>query len=40
MQKSVHLSETPRGHDGAVVTHLPPTSEVGVSNPGPYVENW
>ena len=25
------------GHGGAVVTHLPPTSEVGGSNPGPYV---
>ena len=26
-----------RGHGGAVVTHLPPTSEVGSSNPKPYV---
>ena len=26
------------GPGGAVVTHLPPTSEVGGSNPGPYVE--
>ena len=25
-----------RGHDGALVTHLPPTSEVGCSNSGPY----
>ena len=24
------------GHGGAVVTHSPPTSEVGGSNPGPY----
>ena len=24
------------GHSGAVVTHLPPTSDVGGSNPGPY----
>ena len=24
-------------HEGAVVTHLPPTSEVGGSNPRPYV---
>ena len=26
-----------RGQGGAVVTHLSPTSEVGGSNPGPYV---
>ena len=26
-----------RGHGGAVVTHLPPTSEVGGSNTGRYV---
>ena len=26
-----------RGHGGTVVTHLPPTSEVGSSNPEPYV---
>ena len=26
------------GHGGAVVTHSPPTSEVGGSNPRPYVE--
>ena len=25
------------GHGGAVVTHSPPTSEVGDSNPEPYV---
>ena len=25
------------GHDGTVVTHSPPTSEVRGSNPGPYV---
>ena len=25
------------GHGGAVVTHSPPTSEVGGSHPGPYV---
>ena len=28
-----------RGHGGTVVTHSPPTSEVGGSNPAPYVEN-
>ena len=27
-----------RGHSGALVTHWPPTSEVGGSNPGPYVK--
>ena len=27
------------GHDGTVVKHSPPTSEVGGSNPGPYVGN-
>ena len=26
-----------RGHGGAVVVHLPPTSEVGGSNPRPHV---
>ena len=26
-----------RGHSGAMVTHLPPTSEVDSSNHGPYV---
>ena len=26
-----------RGHGGAVVTYLPPTSEVDGSYPGPYV---
>ena len=26
-----------KGHDGAVVTHSPPTSEDGGSNAGPYV---
>ena len=31
----VVYSKTPGGHDGAVVTHLPPTSEVSSSNPGP-----
>ena len=25
------------GHGGSVVTHSPPTSEVGGSNPGPYM---
>ena len=28
-----------RGHGGAVVTHSPPTSEAGGSNPGPYVKS-
>ena len=27
----------PLGHGGALVTHSPPTSEVGGSNPGPFV---
>ena len=28
---------TDRGHGGAVVTYSPPTTEVGGSNPEPYV---
>ena len=31
------VSEPSQGHGGAVVIPLPPTSEVGGSNPGPYV---
>ena len=31
------LLSTTRVHGGAVVTHSPPTSEVGGSNPEPYV---
>ena len=32
------LQETTyRGQGGTLVTHSPPTSEVGGSNPGPYV---
>ena len=33
----VYYTPCARGHFGAVVTHSPPTSEVGSSNPGPYV---
>ena len=33
----ITLWQTERGHSGAVVTHSPPTSEVGGSNTGPYV---
>ena len=28
------------GHGRAVVTHLPPTSEVSGSNPRPYLGKW
>ena len=31
------LNDSVRGHGGAVVTNLPATSEVGSSNPSPYV---
>ena len=31
------LERRTAGNGGAVVTYLPPTSEVGGSNPGPYV---
>ena len=34
---SICLNLTFRGHGDAVVTHSPPTSEVGNSNPRPYV---
>ena len=33
------LGRGTRGQGGAVETHLPPTSEVGSSNPEPYVKN-
>ena len=33
-----YLYKVVEGHGGAVVIHSPPTSEVGSSNPGPYVD--
>ena len=38
-QKKIHEDPliTFRDHDGAVVAHSPPTTEVGGSNPEPYV---
>ena len=35
--KNCSTRDENRGHGRAVVTYLPPTSEVGGSNPGPYV---
>ena len=32
----VEMLYQPSGHGGPVVTHLPPTSKVGSSNPGPF----
>ena len=37
MQQFHKIKSHTGGHGGAEVTHLPPTSEVGGSNPGPYV---
>ena len=37
LYKSVFVLKA--GHSGAVVTHLPSTSEICGSNPGPYVGN-
>ena len=34
----IHRDRAIRGQDGALVTHLPPTSEIGSSNHEPYVE--
>ena len=37
LHSQVHTGRQ-RGQGGAVVTHLPPTSEIGGSNPEPYVK--
>ena len=37
---SLVVKQDVRGHGGAVVAHSPPISEVGGSNPRPFLGKW